>query len=327
MKTIEEIKGLIKCNELTVAIEELHTILKVDPENVEAGVLLSTCCQMNGDSLTLGSVCDDVGSQLEPCEQSDERLGAVSPWKLWVLILALACLLVGLVSRQMRVNDLEAQMETAVLQLERMDGELHKERSSCQEAEARVKELGKGFERSESELHVAEARLKQAEESLARTENSLKQTKENLSLAEDRVCSAERAGVTSAKNLQDVTRRLQAAENMVGRYKELREKEGLNYGIVRDYISRSMAEISKRSLKQFRVDCEVSDLPNLCSEVLKKSQIDGVLRDLGFAVLLLPARPVERRNSLFDCDTLASHSLTAVAKGWKFSVETGGVIL
>ena len=140
MKTIEEIKGLIKCNELTVAIEELHSILKVDPENVEAGVLLSTCCQMNGDSLTLSSACDDVGSQLEPCEQRDE---------------------------------------------------LHKERSSCQEAEARVNELGKGFERSESELHVAEARLKQAEESLARTENSLKQTKENLSLAEDRVRSAE----------------------------------------------------------------------------------------------------------------------------------------
>ena len=96
----KQIKVLINSGKVDESIEELHSILNVEPENVEAEMLLGTCCQLKGDGMTFNAVYEAVRPQMEIREQSGEQSSAVSLWKrykkLWLMIFASTCLLGGL---------------------------------------------------------------------------------------------------------------------------------------------------------------------------------------------------------------------------------------
>lgn len=310
MKSIEEIQAQIKSGEIDEALEALHALLKAEPENVEAEMLLGTCCQLKGDSAAFNEIYEDVRPQMEARELSGEQSRAVTLWKrykaLWVMIFASACFLGGLVNRQMCLSDTTRQLQEAKSQFATLEGELRKERSSVLQSEGQVKKLKEDFIRDRREhTHLLDevrqsaarevrqfaARETEVVSKLRNRESELETTKSDLLTTKSELQAAKSELKAAKSKLQAVESKLQNVKND---YDE-------NFISVRDYVMRMSAwekmsvRESESELRTLDFPVNVSSLSNLCLDVLNCSEVKQILaRDSGVSVFKLPATSTDR---------------------------------
>ena len=277
MKSIEEIQAQIKSGKIDEALEALYALLKAEPENIEAEMLLGTCCQLKGDSAAFNEIYEDVRPQMEARELSGEQSSAVTLWKrykaLWVLIFSSTCLLGGLVNRQICLSDTTRQLQEAKYQITTLEGDLRKERSAVLQSEGQVK------------------KLKEVESKLWNRESELRAAKSELGTAKSKLQAVESELGTAKSKLQAVESKLQ---NVKSDYDK-------NFIAVRDYVMR-MSTLEKMSVRESESELRtldspvnISSLSNLCLDVLNCLEVKQTLaRDSGVAVFKLPATSTDR---------------------------------